>query len=216
MACGLAGALCGGSGRAADTPPPAGAAPSAKAAIRAERTPGQTAEAGIVKRLNGMNQTEISAGKMAQKDGQARAVRDFGATLVRDHTAAEKKLEEYAKHAKIDLKFTTPELAADMARQRSQMDRMNQLKGAEFDRAFVNAMVDDHRQAISFVERARPGVTDPKLNALLGDMLPTLRKHEETASKLAAKQMTASMPKAAPARGTAAGRRPPPPPPPAH
>jgi len=213
---GLIGALWGGSVLAApvaSSAPPESSAPSAKAAIKAA-APEHAAEATIVKRLHGMNQMELRAGKMAEKNGHAKAVRDFGATLVRDHEAADKKLAEYAKGAHIDLGATTPDLAADMARSRTQMDRLNMLKGAEFDRAFINAMVDDHRQAISFVERARPGVTDPKLKVLLGNLLPTLRKHEEIATKLAAEQMTASMP--TPAKGTTAGRRPPPAPAPSH
>jgi putative membrane protein len=157
--------------------------------------------------MHGLNQMEIRGGKMAETHSQTKAVRDYGAMLVKDHQAADKKLLAYAKERKIDPKAMTTALAGAQEQYHAQLDRLGQLQGATFDRAFATAMMDGHSNAIGTIERARLGITDPKLNALVGDMLPMLHKHQHMAAELTAQKPTAATPGAT--TPTVQGARPP-------
>jgi len=125
----------------------------------------------VLGKLHESNQKEIAMGKMAQKNGKSKEVTSYGKMLVKDHTAADKKVLKLAKDEKIEL--PAPPAAKD-----------DMPMGAEFDAAFAKSMVDDHKKDIDEVTKARDATTDDKLKKLLGDMLPTLQKHEDTAQKL--------------------------------
>jgi len=130
------------------------------------------ATADVLGKLHESNQKEISMGKMAQKNGKSKEVTSYGKTLVKDHTAADKKVLALAKQEKIEL--PTPAAAKE------DMPSM----GADFDASFAKSMVDDHKKDIDEVTKARDATTDDKLKKLLSDMLPTLQKHEDTAQKI--------------------------------
>jgi len=129
------------------------------------------ATADVLGKLHESNQKEIAMGKMAEKNGKSKEVTSFGKMLVKDHSAADKKVLTLAKQEKIEL----PKPAA--AKEDLPM-------GADFDAAFAKSMVDDHKKDIDEVTKARDNTTDEKLKKLLGDMLPTLQKHEDTAQKI--------------------------------
>jgi putative membrane protein len=141
----------------------------------------------IVAKLHRVNQMEIDAGKMAEDKGSTKAVQDFGAELVRDHEAADKKVLAFAGKAGIDASSTAASSPADQAEDRSDqqnMDQLHHLSGAAFDRQFASAMQEGHAKTITAVTSAQSAVGDKQLKALLGNLLPTLRKHEQTAEKL--------------------------------
>jgi len=130
--------------------------------------------ADVLNKLHESNQKEIEAGKIAQKQGQSKEVRDYGKMLVKDHTAADKKVTGLAKKEKIPLTANEP-----------GVDEMKSMKaGASFDDKFARDMVDDHKKDVAEVSEARNNTTDDQLKQLLSDLLPTLQKHEDTAQKI--------------------------------
>jgi putative membrane protein len=157
--------LAGGAGRAADSPtPPA---------------PATTAE--VLGTLHESDQKEIQAGKIAQKDGKSKAVKDYGQMLVKDHTAADDKVAALAQKENVDLVAATPSPGPN--------DMGTMATGPDFDKKFAQEMLDDHRKAIATLTAARDGTADPQLRKLLTDMLPTLEKHAVAAQKLVDVQM---------------------------
>jgi putative membrane protein len=141
-------------------------------AARAADTP-NTAK--VLGDLHESDQKEIAAGKLAQKSGKSREVKDYGKMLEKDHSAADKKLTALAKKEKIDLATATPGDSGDMSGMAS--DPM-------FDSKFAHEMLDDHKKAIAAVTDARDNTPDEKLKKLLTDLVPTLQKHEDTAQKI--------------------------------
>jgi putative membrane protein len=119
---------------------------------------------------------EVQAGKIAQKNGQSQAVREYGAMLVKDHSAADKKVAGLATKENIDLRAATPAPGAN--------DMGTMASGPDFDQKFAQEMLDDHRKDLAAVTQARNATSDPQLKTLLGDMIPTLQKHEAAAQKL--------------------------------
>jgi len=138
-------------------------------------TPGLAADspttADVLGQVHESNQKEIAMGKMAQKNGKSKQVTGFGKTLVKDHSAADKKVMALAKQEKIDL--PAPSAAKD-----------DMPMGPDFDTTFARSMVEDHKKDIADVTKARDNTTDEKLKKLLTDMLPTLQKHEDIAQKI--------------------------------
>jgi putative membrane protein len=180
----------------AGTPKPAAAAPGA-AKTEAAKTEAakinDTQDARVVAMIHRINQGEIKAGKLAGKNGWSRGVKDFGAMLVKDHEAADKKFLTYAASRGMDLKKIPPVLPEEAARQRDDMARLNMLSGQAFDHGFATNMQDVHTRGIDIVQKSRVSVNDPKLRELLANLQPLLQKHEHTAQQLAAgEQPTAS------------------------
>jgi putative membrane protein len=128
----------------------------------------------VLVKLHHSNQKEIEMGRMAQDHGVSKDVKAFGKMLVKDHSAADKKVEKLAKDEKVDLTATPPADHAEMKE-----------TGAAFDDAFAKEMLEDHKKDVADVSTARDATTDPKLKQLLSAILPVLKKHQETAQKLA-------------------------------
>jgi putative membrane protein len=150
--------LAGGPGRAADPPTP------------------PTTTAGVLGTLHEADQKEIQAGKIAQKDGKSKAVKDYGQMLVKDHTAADDKVAALALKENVDLVAATPSPGPN--------DMGTMATGPDFDKKFAQEMLDDHRKAIAALTAARNSTADPQLRKLLGDMLPTLEKHAAAAQRI--------------------------------
>ena len=142
--------------------------------------------AAVLGKLHHSNQMEIEMGKLAQEKGQSKDVKSFGKTLVTDHTAADKKVAALAKQEKIDLTAAMPPMKPD------KMAPLKTAVGAEFDKAFASAMLEDHTKDVDEAKAARDATTDVKLKSLLDATIPVLEKHRETAQKLVA--MLASYP----------------------
>jgi putative membrane protein len=133
------------------------------------------ATADVLTKLHQSNQKEIEMGKTAQKNGKSKDVTNFGKMLVKDHSAADKKVMALAKQEKIDLPPGTPPAKDDMA---------DMAKGADFDTHFAQSMLEDHKKDIADATSARDATTDEQLKKLLTGMLPTLQKHQDTAQKI--------------------------------
>lgn len=123
------------------------------------------------------NNSEIMMGNLAQDRARNPAVRDFGRTLVSDHTSARGEVLDVGRRFGIrPTRDVTPEA-------REMRDHLMGLRGRAFDREFVRHMVDDHRRDVDeFRDEAREhhgAVSD-----LAARQLPTLREHLRIARSL--------------------------------
>lgn len=119
---------------------------------------------------------EIQAGEAAQKTSKTPGIVDFGKTLVKDHTDANRKLAEASG------KPATPPLDAQ---HRQAMERLSGLSGEAFDRAWLEQMERDHAEAIALFENAAASAqTSQKAKDLARATLPALRQHAETVRTL--------------------------------
>ena len=120
---------------------------------------------------------EIMLGRMAQQRAENPGVRDFGRTLVNDHYQARGDVERTAQRMRIYLDRGMAQAAQD------ERNRLQGLRGGEFDREFVRYMVEDHQNDIrDFRNEARES-QDPA-SQLARRQLPTLQKHLDMAMAL--------------------------------
>jgi putative membrane protein len=140
-------------------------------------------DAEIFGTLDALSAGEIEAARLASSKGSTREVRDYAAMLVRDHQAARKAGSDLAQHLGITPAAPTDNSLATA--HAAEMARLSQVSGAAFDKAFVQAMADDHRSAIDKVTGTLvPAAQNAKLKAWMQQMVPTLQSHLTAAEAL--------------------------------
>ena len=121
--------------------------------------------------------SEIHLGQLIAQQGASSSVKDFGNTLVTDHTQAKSQVADLAGRMHV------PTTDAMMAEARAEETKLRHLHGAAFDREVKRYMIKDHREDIAkFQSQARSG--DRQTADLARAQLPTLRKHLRIAGSL--------------------------------
>ena len=122
---------------------------------------------------------EVQMGKLAQQKGQSDGVKQFGQRLEQDHGKANDELKQIAQKLNVSL----PD-ALDKKHQ-GQVDKFQKLSGAEFDRQFAKAMVDDHQGDIKKFRKEADKGKNPELKQFASQTVPTLEEHLKMAQDLA-------------------------------
>ena len=139
---------CGGDGRDNEATNPNATAPAAGTS-GAEGTAGENVNRGAQnwteERLMG-GMAEVKLGELASERAQHAEVKAFGRRMVQDHTKAGDELKQVASQYNVQ-----PPMQLDDDHQ-EQMDRLSKLQGAEFDREYINLMVDNHEKTLSALE----------------------------------------------------------------
>lgn len=118
---------------------------------------------------------EVVLGELAQQKATHADVKTLAQTITADHRAANKELIDISRAKGVTL-------PTDMtSEQHEHHARLEGLSGAEFDRAYVQMMVEDHIQDIALFEAKANAVTSDAFKAFAAKTLPTLRKHHEMA-----------------------------------
>lgn len=169
----------------------------ASAAFLAAGNPGGSSsakpldDATILGILGQVNDGEVEMGKLAQQKASETLVQNYGRKLVDDHTRAKKEAEALAKEINIT---PQPPEDDDLSRDHAKvMEELSQKSGAEFDRAFLDAAVDGHKQVIKMAsEEWIPQARNEDLKAFIHKQLPGLLEHQKLAEMLKEEPMAAS------------------------
>ena len=173
--------------------PAVGTAGERPAADRDANRPGMGVRNWVEDRLMG-GMTEVKLGQLASQKAQNADVKAFGRMMVQDHTKAGDELKKIAASHNI----TAP---ADLDDDhRDKVERLSKQTGIEFDRDYINQMVDDHEATLKALEDRldkegpddNPRYTAKKAddpaeaaaNAWAAKVIPTVRKHLDRAKQL--------------------------------
>ncbi|HEX6441972.1 MAG TPA: DUF4142 domain-containing protein [Stellaceae bacterium] len=121
---------------------------------------------------------EVELGKLAEQNAQSEQVKKFGQKMVQDHTAANQKLEGIAKMKGLEL---PQQLDAEQQR---ALDRFSKMRGAEFDRAYMQDMVKDHNKDVNEFRKEAQGGKDPDVREFARQTLPTIQQHDQMAKNV--------------------------------
>jgi putative membrane protein len=126
-----------------------------------------------------IGKAEIELGQLALKNTQDEGVRKYAERMVKDHSAADKKLKAIAAKENLQLPQSLD------AEHESLKMKLQSLKGADFDRAYVNAMAKGHDKAVALFESVsqQPQMSG-ELKQFAASTLPTLEQHQEMAHSL--------------------------------
>ncbi|MFB9841919.1 DUF4142 domain-containing protein [Mucilaginibacter ginsenosidivorans] len=115
--------------------------------------------------------TEVTLGKVAEQKAANSRVKGFADMMVTDHTKAGEALAALAKTKNITLP------AAPNADSQKAIDDLSKKSGKDFDKAYVDAMVDGHEKAVKLFTDASENCKDADLKAFATNTLPTLKMH---------------------------------------
>jgi putative membrane protein len=147
--------------------------------------PKKLSEKELLPKLHHVNEEEINAGQLAQQKGSSSDVKKYGKMLVTDHTKADKDLQTLAGKLNIDLTAMKMDTKSQGKHEDKQhkMDQLQTMTGKDFDRAFLQMMVNGHQRVIGVVKASRDDAR-PEAQAFLDKQLPVLQKHLDTAKDL--------------------------------
>jgi len=115
--------------------------------------------------------TEVELSKLAQQKATNAKAKEYADMMVMDHTKANEELKALAKVKNV----TLPAVLNDDSKK--TWDDLNAKSGADFDKAYVSAMVSEHKKTVSLFENASTSVKDADLKAFIDKTLPTLKGH---------------------------------------
>jgi putative membrane protein len=128
---------------------------------------------------------EVELGKLASARAASDDVKQFARRMVDDHSKANDELKSLATSKNIPLPTDTD------AEHKMLMDKLGKVSGADFDRAYMDAMVKDHDHAVAKFRAFSERGDDPELKKWAEKTLPTLQAHERMAKETAAKVSSA-------------------------
>jgi len=138
-----------------------------------------SADAKFIKSAAEGGMAEVQFGQLAQQKASSQEVKDFGQRMVTDHTKANDKLKDIASKEGVTL---PAELGM---KDRALYKRLSGLSGADFDRAYMDAMVKDHKEDIAEFQKESDSGKDQSVKQFATDTLPTLREHLQMAERAA-------------------------------
>ncbi len=142
-------------------------------------------DGGIAAILSAADQAEIQPSQLAQQRAQNAQVREFAQRMVTDHTALSDSLRALTQRQNI-----TPQENALSRQLQAQTDSVRQrlqgLSGAEFDREYMQYMVQSHQMTLNTIDqRLLPSAQNPQLRTAIEQQVrPAVANHLRDAQQL--------------------------------
>jgi putative membrane protein len=132
------------------------------------------------------NQVDIDAGKLAQSKSGNKEVKAFAQRMITDHTGVNKAATDLVTKLKVkpEENSTSKNLKAGGD---DTLKRLTALKGAEFDKAYVDNEVTYHQTVLDALDKTLiPNAKNEELKALLVKVRPAFVAHLEHAKHIQA------------------------------
>lgn len=123
---------------------------------------------------------EVDAGHMAQEKGTTQAVKDFGAMMVKDHSAANSKLMKIA--AAKNIKLPKGEGMMNKAKEKATDVR----SGENFDKSYIKGQIKAHEDTVELLQKEIDSGKDPEAQAFAKEVLPKVKMHLDKINQIAA------------------------------
>ncbi|SAL43714.1 DUF4142 domain-containing protein [Caballeronia humi] len=120
--------------------------------------------------------TEIAASKLALSKSSDAQVKRFAQRMIADHAKLARNLDILAKRHGI-----TAAPSADSA----VIGSLQNLQGAEFDKAYIEKVVGGHQKAVELFKKESESGNDAQLKTAATRALPIIQHHFEMAQQLA-------------------------------
>jgi len=114
---------------------------------------------------------EVQMGQLAKQKAASDQVKQFGSRMVDDHSKANDELKQVASSKGITLPTDLD------AKHKNKMAKLEKLSGAQFDRAYMDDMVADHKEDVAEFQKQAKSGQDPDIKGFASKTLPTLQEH---------------------------------------
>lgn len=102
---------------------------------------------------------EVQLGELAEKQGENPKIKEFGKMMVTDHSKVNDKLKSIAAKQSIELPKALDE------KHQKKVDKLAKLQGAEFDKAYAEAMTKAHEKDLKLFQKEAKKGDDAELKA---------------------------------------------------
>lgn len=124
------------------------------------------------------NNAEIQTSQLALQRATSNEVKQYAQQMIDEHTAANQQLAQIAAQYGVTLPTTPPPTEAAVAQ------RLAQLSGVAFDRAYLEAQVNAHQRTATLFQSALPQLTEQPVRSYVSALLPRVENHLEMASTM--------------------------------
>lgn len=140
----------------------------------------------IMSALTATNAGEVAVAKLAEQKATDPDVKSFARMMVSDHEAMLKKGGELGKQ--LNIVPAAGEKAEDVTDQANDIKKDLEGKtGKDFDKAYVDKMVDAHQNALNLLNTASTSANNAELKTMLTTAIPKVQAHLDRAKQLQAK-----------------------------
>lgn len=142
--------------------------------------PSQESKEFVTKAASG-GMLEVQLGQLAQQNAKSQRVKDFGTMMVTDHSKANDELKSLAAANNITVSPTL------LPQHQQHVAMMSQMKGTDFDKHYMDMMVNDHKEDIGEFKKEANISTNDAFKSFAAKTLPTLQKHLDSAQAIHSK-----------------------------
>jgi putative membrane protein len=132
------------------------------------------------------NQIDIDAGKLAKSHTENKEVQAFAQQMITDHSAVNKQAGALAKKLGVKPEDNDTSKALKKGAQ-ANLAKLKNLKGAQFDKAYVDHEVDYHQQVLDAIDKVLvPSAQNAELKGLIEKVRPAIQAHLDHAKHVQA------------------------------
>jgi len=121
---------------------------------------------------------EVEFGKLAVAKSTNAQVKAFADMMVSDHTKANEDLKAIAAAKNISLPSVLDEM------HQKKFNDLSKMTGRDFDKEYVNIMVDGHQKTHDLMEKEAKDGKDAELKAFAGKTAPVVKGHLDMIKKI--------------------------------
>ena len=124
----------------------------------------------VVKAADG-GMLEVQLAELALTKASSPKVKEFAQTMITDHSKANEELKSLAQSKNISLPTSLSE------ENQKDYNDLAEKSGAEFDKAYCEFMVKDHKDDLEKFKKAADDAEDPDLKTWAAGKVPVLEHH---------------------------------------
>ncbi len=129
----------------------------------------------LLQKVADADKAEIEMGQLAQSNAASPKVKDFGQKLVDDHTQNSQQVQQLAQQKGVQLQDQ------EKPDEQSMKTKMENMKGAQFDKAFMQHEKDGHAKLLKELQSQQDQVQDPDLKSLISQTITSVQQHLDAA-----------------------------------
>jgi putative membrane protein len=141
-------------------------------------TPSQIDKKFVRSALEG-GKTEVLLGNLAVQKAGSEKVKQFGQKMIDDHTKLSERMRAVAAKEGISAHGGTA------VKDKATVTRLQKLSGQEFDKAYIQAMVKDHKEDLDAFNREANSGNDTEIKDVAGQEAQVIGEHLKLAEQLA-------------------------------
>ncbi len=139
---------------------------------------GMVDQAFVKKALEG-GTAEVQLGQLAQQKSQSEDVKQFGQKMVEDHTRLGDQMKPIAQQLGVK------EPKGPSKKDKQLMAKLEGLSGEQFDQAYIQAMVKDHKQDLKEFENEAQNGQDPNVKQAAQQGAGVISQHLQMIQQIA-------------------------------